>query len=720
MKISRRWIGRVAAAFVCTAIAFPSVAQKKPKTKAAAPEVVTPPEVAPEEQREAYLWSGIAKRQQGKYREAVDDLTIYVSGNDRDPDGHWELGYAWALYDEARPSPASHRKAVDSFKRCYERSPAYQRVIPGSAKPSVVEAMKQGRRDAGVVSEAEVRRPADPEGLLQLAESQADSGDLFEARRNYDEVRYLPPPPPMSDRERVRSKLDKRLREKIVTIQGLETTDLRTAQEESGKVLRFFPDEPAALELYVRLQTRYSKLAMEGLVGQNIYKAFKNSIEGFMMKGQYRDALSDVNRMLFNFPRAELGEKKYTEIRGNNEAAIASASESLAGGRLEEARKKFEEIRRDYPDAGGAQDVVSEIDETRRKLEAALDRETERGSRVGAYAIAKELGAKFPSSQRAQDAVKAGLASVAAEVKAGSAASASGRYKEAIDSCQRALAFVPEHAEAKAELAKARAALREEKKKLWEGMVTVPAGKYILGSSSYTESRPKNKNATLGEFQLDRYKVSNENYRLFVRGTGAKPPQAWKGVEPDAQRLAFPVTGVSAAEAEEFCRWIGKRLPTEQEWEKTARGVSGLDLPYEDAPSRVRKQYNPFQEYAVNRWPDLASPFHVEGMLSNAFEWTSSWFEPYPGADAAGRDPAAKTLRVLRGGSRSPARAPDTKPLEVTWRERRRPDVQDPDTSFRCAAGAGATQPDSEPEKVAAADAAGAGVKAAPTAVPGK
>ncbi len=711
-------------AFLSAALAYPLVAQTKPKAKAAAPAAApaAQPAVEPEEQKESYLWSGIAKRQQGKYREAVDDLTIYVTGNDRDPDGHWELGYAWALYNDARPTPASKRKALNSFKRCFELSPSYQRVVPPSARPSVVEAVKQGRKEAGVVSDAEARRPADPEGLLRLAESQVDSGDLFEARKNYDEVRSLPPPPPAADRERVRAKLEKSLRERVVTIQGLETSDIRSAQDQSGKLLRFFPDEPAALELYVRLQTRYSKLAMEGIVGQKIYQTFRNSIEGFVMKGQYRDALSDVNRMLFNFPRAEYGEKKYSEIAEKNEMAIDAAAASLKGGRLEEARKKFEEIRRDYPDAGGAQDVISEIDETRRKLETALERETERGNAAGAYAIAKELSAKFPSNVRAQETVKAGLASVAAAARTAAEAGAAGKYKEAIDAGERALTFVPEHAEAKAEIEKARGVLREEKRKLWEALVAVPAGKYVLGSKRYQESRPKNKEATLGAFQIDRYKVSNENYRLFVRGTGAKAPQAWKGVEVEPQRLSFPATGLSAAEAEAFCRWIGKRLPTEQEWEKAARGPSGLDIPYDDAPSRAKKEFSPFHEYPVNRWPDLASPFKVEGMLSNSFEWTSSWYEPYPGSDeAASKGTVVKTLRVLRGGSKSPSRQADGDPLEVTWRERRRPDVQDLDTSFRCGADGGAAAPqlDPEPEKVPAAVKAAVAEPAAAT-VPGK
>ena len=173
----------------------------------------------------------------------------------------------------------------------------------------------------------------------------------------------------------------------------------------------------------------------------------------------------------------------------------------------------------------------------------------------------------------------------------------------------------------------------------------------------------------------------------------------------DPQRADYPAAGVTWAEAESFCRWLGKRLPSELEWEKAARGPGGLDLPYEDAPSRVRKLFNPFQDVPVNRWPELASPYRIEGMLGPVWEWTSAWFAPYPGNDdAALRSVPRDSFRVVRGGARSPSAPPSDKPLEVTFRERRRSDRRDPDLGFRCAASV-ATAPDwlatePEPEKV--------------------
>ncbi len=718
-KTPGMWRGPVAAcaAFAMLVLAagasFPGEAQSKPHPKkpgtvtqgsASTPAAVA--EVPVEEQKDAYLISGIAKRQQGKYREAVDDLTIYVSGNDRDPDGHWELAVAYSLYHSVRPVPAIRRKGVDAFRRCFELSPGVQRTLPPAAasRPTITAMVADARKAAGVAGEVAPSRSIDAEGLLRLSERQVEAGDLFEAKRNFDEMKALPPPPQPVEREQVRLKLVNALGGKILQIHSLEVSNVSQAQAEAGKLLRFFPDEPVALETYVRLQMRYSKLAMEGLIGQKLYQSYRNSIEGFMLKGQFQNALAEVNRLLFNFPRSEFGERKYEEILRKNDEALKIADDAFNAGRFEEARRKYEEIRANYPDPGTAQDAISEIDEVRRKLEMDLDRAKERGSYAAAYKTAKDLSAKFPSNVKAQEAVMASLADVSNRVKEGSTALEAGKTFEAITSYQRVLATVADQAEAQESLNAARASLRETKTKLWTMLEPVAAGTFILGGA-YAESKPKNKQATLPLFFLDRQKASNANYRVFVMGAGMKAPESWKNGEMDPQKADFPMGGVSYAEADAFCRWVGKRLPTEFEWEKAARGPEGLDLPYDDAPGRLRKPFDPFQDYPVNRWPELASPFKIEGLVGPVFEWTSSWFVPYPGNDdAAIRNIPRDAFKVARGGSRSPSAPPSDKPLEVAWRERRRPDRRDADLGFRCAANEASAPEwlatDPEPEKV--------------------
>ncbi len=688
-------------------LATPAAAQKAKGKQPAAPEPQPPavPYVEVEEQKTAYLLSGIAKRQQGRFRDAIDDLTVFVLGNDRDPDGHWELALAYALYNDARPTTQYRQKALEHFKKCYELSPTYQRTLPPSARPGVVALVKEGRKAAGVAVEGPPPRSVDAEGLLRLAEAQVDGGDLTEAKKNYDIVRDMPPPPPDAERERVRGKIDKLFREKLLKIQSLETSNLSQAQAEASNLIRLFPDEPVALETYVKLQMKYSRSAMESIAGQKIYQSYRNNIEGFMLKGQFRDALSEVNRMLFNFPRAEFGERKYSEILEKNETALKAAEEAFKSGRLEEARRKFEEIRRDYPDPGAAQDAISEIDEVRRTLEANLDRDLEKGNWPAVYATAKELSGKFPGSQKAKDAVQSAIAETAAKTAAGKTALGNGRYYDAIAAFTRALSIVPGQTAAQEALEQARSGLREARNRLFAGMEAIPAGRFELGGGPTPESKPKNKAATTQAYFMDRHKVSNAKYQVFVSGTGAKPPETWKNGEPDPARSDFPVTGVSFSEAESFCRWTGKRLPDEFEWEKAARGPEGLDFPYDDAPGRERKAFNPMADYPVNRWPALASPYKIEGMHGAVWEWTSSWFAPYPGNDESSvRNVPLETFRVVRGGARSPNFPGFEKPLPVTARDRRQPEKRDADVGFRCASSTvempAWMDKDPEPEKV--------------------
>ncbi|MEO6323229.1 MAG: SUMF1/EgtB/PvdO family nonheme iron enzyme [Thermoanaerobaculia bacterium] len=640
-----------------------------------------------EEQKSAYLLSGIAKRQQGNLPGAVEDLRIYISGNDRDSDGHFELAFAYALLNEVKPTAEYKQRAIEHFRKCYDLSPSYQRSLPSSAKAPVVALAAKGRELAGVTSEAIRSRITDAVGMLRLAESQADAGDFLEAKRSFDEIRSMPPPPELPDRERVRTKIDKSFRARILTIQGMEASDINSAQTEMANLLRYFPDEPVALETYVRLQTRYSRVAMDDVAGQKIFQTFRNNIDGFMLKGNYKDALSDVNRMLFNFPRTEFAERKYQDILEKNAVAMREATAAYTAGRFEEARKLFEDLRREYPDPGTAQDAISDIDEIRRKLEADLERERERGNHAAMYAIAKEFAAKFPSNTKAPETLKAAQAHVEKLVGGASTAAAAGKQFEAIENLEKALVIIPAQTAAEAALAKSRESVQQTRKTLWEGLQVVPAGRFILGASSPPEARPKDKSASLPLFYIDRMKVSNERYRQFVFSTGQKAPATWKDGIMDPARAEFAVSGVAYAEADAYCRWLGKRLPTEIEWEKAARGPEGLELPYENGPSKFRKAFSPFREGPVNQFPELASPYGVLGMVGPVFDWTSSWFKAYPGNDdKAVLGIPAETFRVVRGGSKSPAVMSEGKPLPVMHRERRSADRRDADLGFRCAA----------------------------------
>src|SRR5215470_4107028 len=120
-----------------------------------------------------------------------------------------------------------------------------------------------------------------------------------------------------------------------------------------------------------------------------------------------------------------------------------------------------------------------------------------------------------------------------------------------------------------------------------ENMVQIPAGKFWMGRAYtiYTDSadlvpidklddRPAN-NIYLDAFYIDKYEATNADYAKFVQATGAKPPWHWPKGKIEDGKEKLPVYNVNWFEATAYCKWAGKRLPTESEWEKAARG--GLD-----------------------------------------------------------------------------------------------------------------------------------------------
>jgi len=100
-------------------------------------------------------------------------------------------------------------------------------------------------------------------------------------------------------------------------------------------------------------------------------------------------------------------------------------------------------------------------------------------------------------------------------------------------------------------------------------MVRVPAGKFLYGEDK--------KEVELPEFWIDEAPVTNAEYARFVAETGHKPPEHWKGKTPPKQIADHPVVNVSWDDAIAYAKWAGGRLPTDEEWEKVARGTDGRD-----------------------------------------------------------------------------------------------------------------------------------------------
>lgn len=196
-------------------------------------------------------------------------------------------------------------------------------------------------------------------------------------------------------------------------------------------------------------------------------------------------------------------------------------------------------------------------------------------------------------------------------------------------------------------------------------MVTIPEGRFIRGSgmeAGRADERPR-RTIYLEAFMIDKYEVSNAQYLSFIAATGHKEPFNVYGTGSLFNVTGIgnvPVVQVTWHDAADYCQWVGKRLPTEAEWEKAARGTDGRAYPWGDkAPSSRHVNFNrAWAELGTllpaGSLPDGASPYGVHDMSGNAREWVQDWYakEYYRIApDQNPKGPETGLLKVIRGGS---------------------------------------------------------------------
>jgi iron(II)-dependent oxidoreductase len=184
-----------------------------------------------------------------------------------------------------------------------------------------------------------------------------------------------------------------------------------------------------------------------------------------------------------------------------------------------------------------------------------------------------------------------------------------------------------------------------------EGMVYVPGGSFIMGGDEEEDELPRRVVLVKG-FLLDRTEVSRAEYAEFCRRTGHRTPQGWREGRPPEGTALWPVTGVSWHDAVAFARWKGKRLPTEEEWEKAARGADGRIWPWGNKfiPQWCNThEMEARQLMPVGSIPEGESPYGCLDMAGNAWEWTASDYLPYPGNENYSRY-YGRTFKVIRGG----------------------------------------------------------------------
>jgi formylglycine-generating enzyme required for sulfatase activity len=196
-------------------------------------------------------------------------------------------------------------------------------------------------------------------------------------------------------------------------------------------------------------------------------------------------------------------------------------------------------------------------------------------------------------------------------------------------------------------------------------MVFVPAGPAIIGNDGreITEGRgnldetPRH-TVQVASFLIDRYEVTNARYKRYVDMAGAPAPRHWKdGAIPEGKER-HPVVYVSWFDAEAFCRWEGKRLPNELEWEKAARGPEGRTFPWGEkfaldkanTPQRWASLHEKGDTMPVGSFEAGKSYYGAYDMAGNVWEWTQDWYLPYPGNQYPNSFYGHKN-RVLKGGS---------------------------------------------------------------------
>ncbi|MDE0314719.1 MAG: formylglycine-generating enzyme family protein [Candidatus Poribacteria bacterium] len=234
-----------------------------------------------------------------------------------------------------------------------------------------------------------------------------------------------------------------------------------------------------------------------------------------------------------------------------------------------------------------------------------------------------------------------------------------------------------------------------------EGMVLVPAGEFTMGTdepNTPDDQRPA-RQVNVDAFYIDKHEITNAQFKEFILADGYKKREYWTKegwdfirkkrklpVDPpetyhiDAP-LGFggnsvstdpdhPVIGISWYEAAAYAKWVGKRLPTEAEWEKAARGTDARKYPWGNKFDFSKLSYFPHHEKlsAVGSFPEGASPYGVMDMAGSVAEWCADNVD-------------SKDTKVVRGGGWDALRLQ----LRCTHRKKKPPVYRYYNTGFRCA-----------------------------------
>lgn len=243
---------------------------------------------------------------------------------------------------------------------------------------------------------------------------------------------------------------------------------------------------------------------------------------------------------------------------------------------------------------------------------------------------------------------------------------------------------------------------KEVKGKDGAPMVLIPEGSFPMGvphgdRDGGRDEYPRH-DVFVNNFYIDKFELTNGRYLEFVKATNHRVPQnpknatrnLWQGDTITESLTDRPVVNVDWADANAYCQWAGKRLPTEAEWEKAAKGTADRRFPWGNVePTNKHLNFNqqwigektlmPVGSYELGK-----SPFGVYDMAGNVWEWVNDWYdakyyEKSPAKNPTG--PETGTKRVLRGSGWQN----ETPTVRIFTRVDSDPTIRNESTGFRCA-----------------------------------